>query len=363
MRLILACLILINVANASEMDVHQLWKNYLNNDLTGNELITFINKSNPKELSLIDHLRLEVMQSDLLDIKASQVMIEELSPNEALAIASENEFFAHKILLSKKAHEQLITAQLKLDKVSKVKPLTKNQIKQILNYRPNHKEFYDGKYEDTLTLFLICRKDRNYPCRFIFKDLHGEFVRKDNGQLWSIASLAKSRLNRNYNITNGQTPIGVHRVDSVMPYANREKAFGKFRRIILNWVKADNKEANTKALLPLEHRTLRWWHQASIARDAGRKHLRIHGTGASNKNPLSTYFPHVPTSGCISTLEGRYGNKIFKDQRVLLDKLMENSQLAPVYSNEVYIKGILYVLEIDSLKKAVSVDDINSILN
>ena len=41
---------------------------------------------------------------------------------------------------------------------------------------------------------------------------------------------------------------------------------------------------------------------------------------------------------------------------------MEQSNLAVNYDNEVHIKGLLYVLEIDSKKSAVSLEDIQNIL-
>ncbi len=79
------------------------------------------------------------------------------------------------------------------------------------------------------------------------KDRFDRLVREEDGGLWSLPALAKSASGRPFNVTNGNTPQGVHTIDSVMPEANRQDAFGKFRRLILNWVPSDEQ---TKTLLP-----------------------------------------------------------------------------------------------------------------
>jgi hypothetical protein len=147
-----------------------------------------------------------------------------------------------------------------------------------------------------------------------------------------------------------------------MPQANRQGAFGKFRRMILDWIPTSIKEKNMSHFLPKSSLKSLWWKQASIARDNGRKHLRIHGTGRVNDDKESSYYPHVPTSGCISTREGKYSNINYKDQRNILDTMMQAMSLAPVYSNEVELKGVLYVMNLDDQKAAVSSEEIETLL-
>lgn len=361
--LFLLCFVsLLAQAQSTLTPVEKLWKAHLNGELTKDSFSAALSSVQVQALSLIERLRLQQMERELLGRKAAPIVIEELNPKEALTIASEKDFFGDSMTLSSQSLEQVNKASHFIKRVSEEGQLSPEQLKSVLLFEGNLRDFYEGKYQDSVTLYLICRKNRNFPCRFILKDIHGEFVRTESGKLWSLPALAKSSRNLAYNITNGQTPMGLHRMDSVMPYANRPTAFGKFRRVILNWVKGSGSDQSTKLMLPSGQHQLLWWKQASVARDVGRKDLRIHGTGNLNKNPKTPYYPHVPTSGCISTLEGKYGVNEFLDQRVLLDKLMESSQLAPVYRNEIYIKGLLYVLELDNKREAVSTQEIETLL-
>lgn len=211
--------------------------------------------------------------------------------------------------------------------------------------------YRNGRYEKGVKLFLFCRDDRNYPCLFVAKDAYDRPVRTSEGELWSLPALALSKYGRDYDQVNGETPQGVHRIDAVMPRPNKPAAYGRYRRLILNWIETDEQ---TLKLIPETHWNSNWWKQASIARDNGRKWLRIHGTGSRNHNPESSFYPLIPTSGCISTREGTYEGTEYNDQRELLDTLMIALELEPNYENERKIFGLLYVINLDSVKKAVS---------
>ncbi len=125
-------------------------------------------------------------------------------------------------------------------------------------------------------------------------------------------------------------------------------------------VPKNTNEDFTKTFLPKSAHDKIWWKEASLARDLGRAHLRIHGTGNRNEDRASTFYPHYPTSGCISTREMKYDGIDYNDQRLVLDKMMDSMQLAPIYSNEVNLKGILYVIELDDQKKKVTPADLKS---
>jgi hypothetical protein len=64
------------------------------------------------------------------------------------------------------------------------------------------------------------------------------------------------------------------------------------------------------------------------------------------------------TSGCIAQRENTYDGVEFKDQRVLLDTIMKAMDLTPSYANEVNVKGILYVVEIDDQNAPVEASDL-----
>src|SRR5690606_6912066 len=170
----------------------------------------------------------------------------------------------------------------------------------------------------------------------LLKDGHGNIWRDDQGDIWHQPALAYSRHKKEYNQVNGNTPAGIHRIDGVMPKADQQRVFGKFRRLILNFIGPGENESYTKLLLPESSHNESWWLQASVARDIGRSALRIHGTGLRSKK-RKPYYPLVPTSGCIAQRENTYDRITYLDQRNLLDELMKASGLDPVFENEPHI--------------------------
>jgi hypothetical protein len=235
--------------------------------------------------------------------------------------------------------------------------LSKVQIKSIFDYRANFSRASNQQYAQTLRIYVFCRQNRAYACRMIIRDKFGA-IHAQAGKYFSTPVLAKSSRDLPSSIRNGQTPQGVHTINSVMPEANRQIAFGKFRRVILNFVQKSAIEAETKEFLPAFQYSKLWWKKASIARDVGREFLRIHGTGSRSLGDR-TYYPHVPTSGCISTREGKYQGVSYTDQRKVLDALMRASYLDVDFNNELKIKGALYLVEIDNKKAPVSREDLN----
>ena len=182
----------------------------------------------------------------------------------------------------------------------------------------------------------------------------------DDGKIWHQPALAAcQRLSSN--IVNGQTPQGVHTMDSVMPFADQYRSFGSYRRVILNWVPVedgDERDQNTTGLLsPLSEDSL-WWKQASISRNVGRTDLRIHGTGKLNTDPDSTHYPLRKTNGCISQREGKYGDVEYIDQRHILNRLMEGLAPEATFENEEKISGTLYVIELDAKEAPVTWRDV-----
>ncbi len=212
-------------------------------------------------------------------------------------------------------------------------------------------------YNNSPRLFLICRHSRDYPCLFIMKRDDGEFL-KNGDDIWSLPALAHGRGDLKFHTTNGYTPQGIHKMDSVMPFADRPVAFGKNRRVILNFLtKTEENELEMEAL-PGEAKFSTWWHEAIISREVNRQYLRIHGTGRINDEPELPYYPHMTSSGCITVREGNYPEATYDDQRIMLDALMRASNLDLNFSNEENIKGLLYVVEIDDEKKAVTRSDL-----
>ena len=143
-----------------------------------------------------------------------------------------------------------------------------------------------------------------------------------------------------------------------MPFADDPMSFGKFRRLIIDFIPKSKNEAALKAYLPDSSHQHTWWHGGIRARDTGRNLFRIHGTGKKNSNDKSPYYPFMRTNGCIAQRENTYGEVIYQDQRELLDILMTHLDLEPVFENETKIKGLLYMLELDDKKAPVTETDL-----
>lgn len=243
------------------------------------------------------------------------------------------------------------------------KPKTAKEIQDLFFHSPVSESFRGGVYQNTPKLFMFCRHDRRYPCLLMMKDADGNEVRQSDGKLWHQPALGLARKGVPFDQKNGYTPSGVYTMDSVMPYADQQKTFGQFRRVILNFIPSSENEQLLKSFLPASAHQNDWWKESVVARDIGRNLLRLHGTGRKNYNPLAKHYPFIKTSGCVMAREGKYGSKTYRDQRHLLDQIMISAGLNPVYENEARIRGLLYVIELDNRGREVRYDDVMSYLN
>jgi nitroreductase len=370
MRFILSMIItfsFISVSYASDINqiealspsdkIEVLWQSYLNEELDPVVFFSQMEGIQLKALTISNQLRVLKIEQYFSNRKENYVIsvLEDLSEKEALKIASEWMFVGKLVAeVSSKNLAKIKKAKKYLETLKQFSPKTKSEVKDLFFNSPDYAYYNHGEYKNTLKVYLFCRHERRYPCLFVMRDIFDNEVRNTDGSLWTLPGLAHSRRELPYNITNGYTPSGVHTLDSVMPEANRQQAFGKWRRVKLNWIPKSKDEMNTKQFLPKSSYDQTWWHEANVARDVGRKWLRIHGTGNRNTDRTSSFYPHFATSGCISTREMEYDGVDYKDQRVILDTMMSAMQLAPIYANEVDIKGVIYVVELDDKKEKVT---------
>lgn len=243
------------------------------------------------------------------------------------------------------------------DEVKK-KEITDDIVADLFNNSPDVTSYMNGEYVKSVKIFMFCRENRLYPCLMVMRDIHGEVVRNDDGTIWSNPALASSARGLPSYTRNGNTPAGIMTIDSVMPVADQQLSFGKFRRMMLNFIPKSNSEVLSKALLPASSHNNGWWKPASVARDAGRNLFRIHGTGKTNNDPTTPYYPFMRTSGCIAQRENTYGSVTYKDQRELLDDIMRAMDMVPQYDNEVKVKGIIYIMDLDDQNGAVTVEEL-----
>lgn len=221
--------------------------------------------------------------------------------------------------------------------------LTASDLQEILNFK---------NYE--LTVFAIFSKNRTKPGKLFIRDHRGVFVHDKKGLVWSVPVLGFSSRALPFNHSNGTTPCGVYTIDSVMPLADNVAEFGKYRTLKVNFIPKSPLEEKILQQLPRSQHKRHWWTQCLVGRELGRSLLRIHGTGAVNKNPFSPHFPMIPSSGCLTTIERNYMGLFKLDhQRELLDTLMKALDLPVTQENESKIHGLLYVVEFDDTYQAL----------
>lgn len=211
-------------------------------------------------------------------------------------------------------------------------------------------------------LFMFCRHKRNNTCLFLMKDINGKLVMSEDGKTpWNQPSLGYAYSGKSFHESGGYTPSGVYEINGVMPAADSPKTFGKFRRLILDFLPKSTGEMHIVNLLPPSHHSKTWWHEAVVARDVGRDLLRIHGTGRTTYVPFSKYKPFIPTHGCVAQRENKYKNVEYIDQRLLLDQLMKAQGLEPKFENEPLIRSTLVLVEIDNKKDPVKLQDLQKL--
>lgn len=272
---------------------------------------------------------------------------------------------AYEAELLKAGHDQLIASaknhpeyfDIAEEEVSD-KTVPDSVVADLFYHSPDVTTYMNGEYVKSVKIFMFCRENRLYPCLMVMRDIHGEIVRTDDGTIWAHPALASSARGLPSYTRNGNTPTGIWTIDSVMPAADQQLSFGKFRRMILNFIPKSKNETLLKSLIPASSHKETWWKPSIVARDAGRNLFRIHGTGKLNKDPSTPYYPFMRTSGCIAQRENTYPEMTYKDQRELLDDIMTAMDMTPNYQNEVKVKGILYVMEIDDKQAPVLAQDL-----
>jgi hypothetical protein len=223
---------------------------------------------------------------------------------------------------------------------------------------PDVTTYMEGEYIKSVKIFMFCRINRLYPCLMLMKDINGKEIRNADSTLWSHPVLASAKTGLPSYQRNGNTPAGIFTIDSVMPTADQQISYGKFRRMMLNFVPKSKDEVLLKSLMPKSSWTSDWWSASPVARDIGRNLFRIHGTGKINPDSNAPYYPFVRTSGCIANRENTYDGVTYNSQRDLLDVVMKAMEMEPKFENEPKIKGILYIVEIEDNNTPVTIEDL-----
>lgn len=331
--------------------------------------LKFLDDETPLYYDLVQKLRIGILR-----IKYNRASFLPAELNNELTTALQSPSVELKIIyliaayeteLTKSGHADLIALaqthpqyfDVKQDQET-INEITEDMVADLFNDTPDITTYMNGEYIKSVKIFMFCRSNRLYPCLMVMKNVHGEAVRLADGTLWSNPSLASSKLGLPSYERNGNTPQGIHSIDSVMPVADAPISFGQFRRMVLNFIPKSKNEVLMKALLPASSHDSDWWRSTVVSRDMGRNFLRIHGTGKINVDKETPYYPFMRTSGCIAQRENTYDGVSFKDQRGLLDSILKAMDLAATFDNETHVKGILYLVEIDDKNAPVALEDL-----
>jgi hypothetical protein len=319
-------------------------------------------------LSLIERLRVEILKMnyekpyffdhDFFNQLRLELSQPQVSKRLILILASYQTLFEQEELADILKLAKMHPSFYEINQLSNKSNFNQSMIKDLFDFEPKPIGDLDQAYEKGIKIFMFCRFNRIYPCLMILKDHENKEVRTKDGSLWARPALASAVTGFPSHQRNGHTPAGVYTVDSVMPVADQTQSFGKFRRLIINFIEESKSENLLKSFLPKSSWSNSWWRPSVVARDIGRNLLRIHGTGKMNVDPTTAFFPFVQTHGCIAQRENTYNEVTYIDQRTLLDSLMTALALDPIYQNEVKIKGILYVIDVDQTPRSFELSDL-----
>jgi len=180
--------------------------------------------------------------------------------------------------------------------------------------------------------------------------------------------LARSASNMPYFITNGNTPQGMFKVvgtaishnqligpspniQMVMPFENDSLFFGTDTLTTLQ------KQQLYRSLWPTVFQNHAPIWESYHAGYIGRSEIIVHGTTIDpDYFSEQSFFPLVPTMGCLSTYESWniFNGRLLKSQQL---------QLTNTFFADGIMNGLLVVLEKDNVQQPVSLSEIESIVN
>ncbi|NQZ02325.1 MAG: hypothetical protein HRT45_16835, partial [Bdellovibrionales bacterium] len=148
-------------------------------------------------------------------------------------------------------------------------PPNSEQLRDLVKLAPDVETFASGQYHRKPRMYQFCRVNRDFHCRMLMMDENKQWVRDSQGNLWNLPVLGRSRRELPFNQYGGHTPAGIYTIDGVMPEANKQQVFGKYRRLIMEFIRNSDEEAELKKLIPPSNHNANWWTESTIARDVG----------------------------------------------------------------------------------------------
>lgn len=228
-------------------------------------------------------------------------------------------------------------------------------LKQLIAFNINK----NGKY-----LYSIQHSNRDKIGKVFIQNKNGHLARNNN-KVIVIEQLARSATNLPMFITNGNTPVGLFRIDTLAKSENvfigPTLSFASYlpfecdAKVFFNDEKKDFSLENYLAFFPKEMQQNLSLQQSYWAGKSGRSEIYFHGTTIDQNLYIGKeFYGQTPSMGCLCTKEiwDEAGNLISSDQQKLIDAWMLSSEE----------KGYAYVLELKESDWESFEKNINKIL-
>ena len=251
---------------------------------------------------------------------------------------------------------------------------------QLRDYLENHQHYLTQPTPDIRSLFVnqrvlnqkiiysFQRWNRDYPGLAIVQNSDGSFVRDSTGKLITIEQLARSGSNLPFFITNGNTPQGIFSIQGILVDQNHIigptptiQLVMPFEADTVYWHNgydsSKDELTNYLGLLPEAWKSYNPMKEAFYAGKAGRTEIISHGTTLDPAYFFGKpFYPISPTMGCLCARE---------DWNIFTGKLNSSDQLKLVqaFLSTAGDKGYLMVINLDNQQKAVSVSEVENLVN
>ena len=287
-----------------------------------------------------------------------QIIAENESENEkifatAINYLSQNNVAVNYLIESKfKTSTHPIIQALRNQFQSDYHPISYIDLVRLLNY---------NKVKNSKFLYSIQHKERNKVGKVFIQSENGSLA-KENDKVILIDQLARSATNLPMYITNGNTPVGLFRIDSLHNSENvfigPTPAFVTFLpfecevSVFYNSPTTNFTLENYLNFFPKELRNNTLLQQTFWAGKAGRSEIHFHGTTIDQNLYIGKeFYPQTPSMGCLCSSEtwDKDGNLTESSQQKLVSTWLKTPSE----------KGYAYVLELQESDWSQLEDNIN----
>ncbi|SFE11071.1 hypothetical protein [Flavobacterium phragmitis] len=235
------------------------------------------------------------------------------------------------------------------------KPISFKELKKLIEFNSNKKIKF---------LYSVQHQNRDKIGKVFIQNENGKLVGKER-KIMVIDQLARSATNLPMYITNGNTPVGLFRINNLAVSENvfigPTKSFATYMPfecsadLFFNDSTKDFSLTNYLSFFPGEMRNNLSLQQSYWAGKAGRSEIYFHGTTIDQNLYIGKeFYGQTPSLGCLCTSEiwNDDGKLISSDQQKLVDAWMQSG-------NE---DGYAYVLELNESDWKMFEKNINTLL-